>query len=279
MRLSGLPSRPHRPRVGHKGLSRRACSEAPLLRWKTRRAGDRQFGLQECLGALQSKERCRSGSGQPASGQSLQQRGREIRPEPAGPDPDPLQAFGDLAEDADWAVIYYAGHGIEIGGVNYVIPIDAALKASNHVDDEALSLDRVMSTVGTAKKMKLVILDACRDNPFVPKMRSGRRAVGRSGTWPDRTAARRAGGLCRARRPRVALDGETGNSPFATALVEDLASRASKSICCSGARRRVSDHPGQAGPTPTLAAGAAILFQGAVVARGSNTAPFGHGRA
>ncbi|MET0278125.1 MAG: tetratricopeptide repeat protein [Pseudorhodoplanes sp.] len=133
-----------------------------------------------------------------------------------------LQAFGDLAEDADWAVIYYAGHGIEIGGVNYVIPIDAALKASNHVDDEALSLDRVMSTVGTAKKMKLVILDACRDNPFVPKMRSVGaarsvgRGLGRIEPPPGVLVAYAA------RDGLVALDGETGNSPFATALVEHL---------------------------------------------------------
>jgi tetratricopeptide (TPR) repeat protein len=133
-----------------------------------------------------------------------------------------LQAFGDAAEDADWAVIYYAGHGIEIGGVNYVIPIDAALKASSHVDDEALSLDRVMTTVGTAKKMKLVILDACRDNPFVPKMRnvgaarSVGRGLGRIEPPPGVLVAYAA------RDGLVAMDGETGNSPFATALVEHM---------------------------------------------------------
>lgn len=133
-----------------------------------------------------------------------------------------LQAFGDTAEDADWAVIYYAGHGIEIGGVNYVIPVDAALKASNHVDDEALSLDRVMSTVGSAKKMKLVILDACRDNPFVPKMRSVGaarsvgRGLGRIEPPPGVLVAYAA------RDGLVAMDGETGNSPFATALVEHM---------------------------------------------------------
>jgi tetratricopeptide (TPR) repeat protein len=133
-----------------------------------------------------------------------------------------LQAFGDLAEDADWAVVYYAGHGIEIGGVNYVIPTDAALKASNHVDDEALSLERVMSTVGSAKKMRLVILDACRDNPFVPKMRSSGaarsagRGLGRIEPPPGVLVAYAA------RDGLVAMDGEAGNSPFATALVEYL---------------------------------------------------------
>ena len=133
-----------------------------------------------------------------------------------------LQEFGELAENADWAVVYYAGHGIEVGGVNYAIPIDAALKASTHVDDEGVSLERVVSTVGSAKKMRLVILDACRDNPFVPKMRNvgGSRSVGRGlgrVEPPPGVLVAYA-----ARDGLVAMDGDTGNSPFATALVEHL---------------------------------------------------------
>jgi tetratricopeptide (TPR) repeat protein len=133
-----------------------------------------------------------------------------------------LQEFGELAENADWAVVYYAGHGIEVGGVNYAIPVDAALKASTHVDDEGVSLERVVSTVGSAKKMRLVILDACRDNPFVPKMRNigGTRSVGRGlgrVEPPPGVLVAYA-----ARDGLVAMDGDTGNSPFATALVEHL---------------------------------------------------------
>jgi uncharacterized caspase-like protein len=69
-----------------------------------------------------------------------------------------LKAFGDKAPEYDWAMVYYAGHGIEVGSVNYLIPVDAELATSTHVDDEAMPLDRVL-TKG-AKKLRLVILDA-----------------------------------------------------------------------------------------------------------------------
>src|SRR4029079_4238784 len=51
-----------------------------------------------------------------------------------------LKAFGAKALEADWAVIYYAGHGIEVGGVNYVVPVDAELKTTSHVEEEAIPL-------------------------------------------------------------------------------------------------------------------------------------------
>jgi tetratricopeptide (TPR) repeat protein len=133
-----------------------------------------------------------------------------------------LQQFGEVAENADWAVIYYAGHGIEVGGINFAIPVDVALKASTHVDDEGVSLERVMATVGAAKKMRLVILDACRDNPFVPKMRNvgGTRSIGRGlGRIEPPPGVLVA---YAARDGLVAMDGESGNSPFASALVEYL---------------------------------------------------------
>ena len=85
-----------------------------------------------------------------------------------------------------------------------------------------VSLERVVATVGTAKKMRLVILDACRDNPFVPKMRnvgatrSVGRGLGRIDPPPGVLVAYAA------RDGFMAMDGETGNSPFATALVEHL---------------------------------------------------------
>jgi len=65
-----------------------------------------------------------------------------------------LKSFGDKAEDADWAVVYYAGHGIEVAGINYVIPIDAELKTAAHVEDEAIPLDRLLSKVEGARVTK-----------------------------------------------------------------------------------------------------------------------------
>ena len=63
-------------------------------------------------------------------------------------------------------MVYYAGHGIEVDGTNYLIPVDAKLERDTDVYDEAFSLDRVLLAVEPAKKLRLVILDACRDNPF-----------------------------------------------------------------------------------------------------------------
>ena len=91
-----------------------------------------------------------------------------------------LRDFADRSRDADIAVVYYAGHGIEVDGGNYLIPIDARLERDTDVYDEALSLDRVLVAVEPAKKLRLVILDACRDNPFSRTMKRtvGSRAMG-----------------------------------------------------------------------------------------------------
>jgi tetratricopeptide (TPR) repeat protein len=134
-----------------------------------------------------------------------------------------LKDFGDLAAAADWAVIYYAGHGVEVGGTNYLIPIDAKLEQQSHVEDEAMPLSRLLSKVSPASKMQLVILDACRNNPFVAKMRSTARSTrsispGLASIEPD------SGVLVAysARDGTTALDGDGPNSPFALALVEYL---------------------------------------------------------
>ena len=83
---------------------------------------------------------------------------------------DALKTFANNAEKADWAVVYYAGHGIEVSGVNYLIPIDAKLAVDRDVQYEAVPLDQVMTAVEGAKKLRLVLLDACRDNPFASQM-------------------------------------------------------------------------------------------------------------
>ena len=78
--------------------------------------------------------------------------------------------FTAAARDADIAVVYFAGHGIEVNGTNYLLPVDAKLVSDFDVEDEALSLDRVMRAIEPARRLRLVILDACRDNPFVRTM-------------------------------------------------------------------------------------------------------------
>jgi uncharacterized caspase-like protein len=92
-----------------------------------------------------------------------------------------LREFGNKTRDADVVVIYYAGHGIELDGSNYLIPTDALLETDADVLDETLPLDRLLFAVEPAKQLRLVILDACRDNPFAKKMKRtiAARAIGR----------------------------------------------------------------------------------------------------
>jgi tetratricopeptide (TPR) repeat protein len=77
-----------------------------------------------------------------------------------------LHEFGAEAEKSDWAVVYYAGHGMEIGGINYLIPTDARLAADHDAEAQAVALEQVSG----ARKLRLVMLDACRDNPFEKTM-------------------------------------------------------------------------------------------------------------
>jgi tetratricopeptide (TPR) repeat protein len=136
---------------------------------------------------------------------------------------DTLRNFARQADAADWAVVYYAGHGIEMGGINYLIPVDAKLEVDRDVEFEAIPLDRVMAAVDGAKKLRLVILDACRNNPFLGQMRRtiATRSIGR-GLAPVEPEA---GSLVvySAKHGEIALDGEGTNSPFASAFIKNLA--------------------------------------------------------
>jgi uncharacterized caspase-like protein len=134
-----------------------------------------------------------------------------------------LRDFSDAARDADVAVIYYAGHGMEVDGANYLVPVDAKLERDTDVYDEALSLERVLVAVEPAKQLRLVILDACRDNPFAKQMKRtvAARAIGRGlariePTSPNTLIAYSA------KAGSTALDGDTKDSPFTIALAKHL---------------------------------------------------------
>ena len=134
-----------------------------------------------------------------------------------------LRDFADRARDADIAVVYYAGHGIEVDGANYLIPVDAKLERDTDVYDEALSLDRVLLAIEPAKKLRLVILDACRDNPFSKNMKRtvATRAIGQGlakiePNSPNMLIAYSA------KAGSTAADGDGKNSPFTVALSKHL---------------------------------------------------------
>jgi hypothetical protein len=132
-----------------------------------------------------------------------------------------LRAFGNRAEGADVALFYYAGHGIEAGGQNYLIPTDAKLQRDRDLDIEATRLDTVMQVVSSAR-MRLIILDACRNNPFDASMqRSIRtRAVTRGLAVIEPEGETLV--VYAAKAGSTAADGDGANSPFATALARRL---------------------------------------------------------
>jgi uncharacterized caspase-like protein len=135
-----------------------------------------------------------------------------------------IRDFVDNTRDADIAVVYYAGHGIEVDGANYLIPVDAALNRDIDVEDEALPLDRVLKVLEPAKRLRLVILDACRDNPFAKTMKRtiSSRAIGRGLAKVDVMASDTLIAFA-AKAGSTASDGDSRNSPFTVALVKHLA--------------------------------------------------------
>ena len=134
-----------------------------------------------------------------------------------------LRDFADRARDADIAVVYYAGHGIEVDGGNYLIPVDARLERDTDVYDEGLSLDRVLIAIEPAKKLRLVILDACRDNPFARTMKRtvASRAIGQGLAKVEPTSPNVLIAYS-AKAGSTAADGDGKNSPFTAALSHHL---------------------------------------------------------
>lgn len=135
-----------------------------------------------------------------------------------------LRDFADRTRDADIAVVYYAGHGIEVDGANYLIPVDAKLERDTDVYDEALSLERVLIAIEPAKKLRLVILDACRDNPFARTMKRtvASRAIGQ-GLAKVEPANPNVLIAYSAKAGSTAADGDGKNSPFTVALANHIA--------------------------------------------------------
>lgn len=135
-----------------------------------------------------------------------------------------LSAFSEKAFQAEVAIVYFAGHGIEIDKHNYLIPTDATLRNENQVALQTIPLDLVTNALGASSKLRIVLLDSCRNNPFLSKMRSMGAA----------TRATLSRGLARveptggtlvsfaARDGTTASDGQGRNSPYTRALLKHI---------------------------------------------------------
>jgi hypothetical protein len=150
---------------------------------------------------------------------------------------DTVNRFSFRSETADIAIVYYAGHGVELNGENFLIPVDISITKPEQIASQAITLKMLLKSVENARKLRVVILDSCRNNPFAD--------------WPVQEVAKatsadfqtgevtklRAGGLATpsvdrgmlvvysAKEGAVALDGEGVHSPFAQALLTELPAR------------------------------------------------------
>ena len=143
-----------------------------------------------------------------------------------------LEDFAFRSETADLALIYFAGHGVEVQGENFLIPVDANVQSNLDVQRQSVSLKQLLAAVERARKMRIVILDSCRDNPLGDSIDLSE--VTKAETVEAAEATRGGGGLAAANPERgtlvafaakdgqVALDGTTDNSPYALALMEKM---------------------------------------------------------
>jgi len=132
--------------------------------------------------------------------------------------------FGRLAQGADAALVYYAGHGIQYQGLNYLMPVDARLEDEYSINYELTRIDDVLFALSKARGVKILILDACRNNPLAERLSS-------RGMKRDFVQTR---GLARIEAPRgmvvafatqsdqIAADGAGRNSPFTGALLKEI---------------------------------------------------------
>jgi uncharacterized caspase-like protein len=134
-----------------------------------------------------------------------------------------LKDFEDKAGGAEWALVYFSGHGMELNGKNWLLPVDVALARASDLPDEAIAADRVLDRLSGVKKLRIVILDACRTNPFLARMAMNK---GITRTVPQGLAAVEPTHgevvFYAARHGSIALDGTSANSPFALALVKHM---------------------------------------------------------
>jgi hypothetical protein len=143
-----------------------------------------------------------------------------------------VDEFAFRAETADLGLIYYAGHGVEVQGENFLIPVDANVTSNQDIQRQGISLKQLLASVENARKMRIVILDSCRDNPFGDALDI--EALEETAAIAEQTRSFGSAGLAApspdrgtmvafaAKDGERALDGSGTNSPFAIALMDNL---------------------------------------------------------
>ena len=182
-------------------------------------AGPRQWRLPKRRATAQPGQRCRRHRAGP---QALGFEVREAANLGKTAMEETLAEFSDEAAGADFAIVFYAGHGLEVGGENYLIPVDARLATDRRLRFEAIPLDDVMAALEGVKGIRMVLLDACRNNPFsaAMKLTAASRSVGRglsrveAETGTVISFAAREGTIALGRqRPQQPVHGRTARTP------------------------------------------------------------------
>lgn len=127
-----------------------------------------------------------------------------------------VEEFGKQLKGRDVGLFYYAGHGVQLSGANYLIPVSAKINEETDIEYEAIDAGRILATMYNAKsRVNIVILDACRDNPYVRSFRSATRGLAIIAKAPMGTI------VSYSTSPGdVARDGKDRNSPYTSSLVQ-----------------------------------------------------------
>jgi len=127
-----------------------------------------------------------------------------------------LEAFGNSLKRGGVGLFYYAGHGVQVNGVNYLLPIGARINKEADVKYQAVDANRILDEMATANNgLNIVMLDACRDNPFARSFRNASRGLAIVSSAPSGTF------ISYSTSPgNVARDGDGRNSPYTAALLQ-----------------------------------------------------------
>jgi uncharacterized protein len=131
-----------------------------------------------------------------------------------------IRDFSVHLKGAEVALFYYAGHGLQMNGENYLIPVDAKIETQADVRFSAINLIDIQQEMDGSGRANVIILDACRNNPFIEKLARGGRSL--AGRGLNRIEATGVGSLIifSTQPNNIALDGSGRNSPFASALLK-----------------------------------------------------------
>ena len=129
---------------------------------------------------------------------------------------DAVEAFGNRLKRGGVGLFYYAGHGVQINGTNYLLPIGAKINKEADIKYQAVDANKILDEMATANNgLNIVMLDACRDNPFARSFRSASRGLAIVSSAPSGTF------ISYSTSPgNVARDGEGRNSPYTAALIK-----------------------------------------------------------